>query len=146
NVNWQIQPDTDGTLQIVTYDQFTNQPYTRKLGMVGNLEASHVCLQTQKGLVALDPIKGTELWTKSDVPPRTQLFGDDQHVYLIEVRSGAVVGNARCLRASDGVKVDVPDFATVFQNRTRIIGRNLLVSQSAKDGLTVRLYDVHTGK
>jgi outer membrane protein assembly factor BamB len=146
NNNFNILPDQDGTLQLTTYDQFTGQPYARKIGMVGNLEASHICIQTQKGLVAIDPIKGTELWTKSDVPARTQIFGDDQHVYLIEVRGGRVVGNARCLRASDGVKVDVPDFATLFETRSQIVGRNLLVKETAKDAVTMRLYDVHTGK
>jgi outer membrane protein assembly factor BamB len=146
NVQWHVQPDVDGTLQIVTFDQFTGQPFTRKLGMLGNLEASYICIQTQKGLVALDPVKGTELWTKSDVPARTQIFGDDQHVYLVEVRGGTVVGGARCLRASDGARVDVPDFGALYQNRTRIIGRTLLVSETTKDALTVRLYDVHTGK
>jgi outer membrane protein assembly factor BamB len=146
NTNYNIQPDTDGSLQMITYDRFTNQPYRRKIGMIGNLEASYICIQTQKGLVALDPLRGAELWTKSDVPPRTQIFGDEQHVYLVETRDGVVTGNARCLRASDGVRVEVPDFSNAYQNRVRILGRKLLVSETGRDGLTLRLYDVHTGK
>ncbi len=147
NVNFNIQADPrDGTLQMVTYDPFTSQPYTRKIGQLGNLEGSYVCIQTQKGLVALDPLKGTELWTKTDVPARTQIFGDDQYIYLVEVRDGTVVGNARCLRASDGVKVEVPDFATAYQGRLRILGRNLLVSETVKGEMVLRLYDVRAGK
>jgi outer membrane protein assembly factor BamB len=146
NTNFSIQADTDGALQMVTYDQFTGQAYTRKIGQVGNLEAGYVCLQTQKGLKALDPLKGTELWAKADVPARTQVFGDDRHVYLVEVRGGSVVGGGRCVRASDGVAVDVPDFANAYQHRLRILGRKLLVSDSVKGDTVLRLYDVHTGK
>jgi outer membrane protein assembly factor BamB len=144
--NFRVDADKDGSLKLTTYDRFTNQPFIRRVGMLGAVSSSYVCIQTQKGLVALDPLKGTELWSKSNVPARTQVFGDDQYVYLVEVRDGTVVGGARCLRASDGVRVDVPDFGTVYQNRLKVIGRNLLLSEATKESVTLRLYDVHTGK
>jgi outer membrane protein assembly factor BamB len=144
NMNFNILPDgIDGSLQIMSYGP---QPFTRKIGQIGTLQASYVCLQTQKGLVAVDPVTGKELWTKSDVPARTQIFGDEQHIYLIEPAGGQTFANARCLRASDGVRVDVPDFAVLYQARKRVLGRNLLVEEKTKELMVLRLYDIHTGK
>jgi outer membrane protein assembly factor BamB len=148
NTNYQINPNQwDGTLEMMTWDRFGGQPYTRKLGMLGNLEAGYVSIQTQNGLVVLDPIKGTELWTKSDLPARTQVFGDDRHIFLIEVRDGKAVGGARCLRASDGVQLkEVPDFAKEYDKRLLIRGGKLLVADTFKDSKVLRLYDVAKGK
>src|SRR5262249_16910229 len=125
-----------------------NDGYTQKIGQVGPVQPSYVCLQTNQGLVALDPLKGTVLWSKTDVPMRTQIFGDDRHVYLIEVRDNGKASEGRALRAHDGVAVPVADFSEVFPNRVRTLGRNLLLREVDKtDGKTVfRLYDVHTGK
>jgi outer membrane protein assembly factor BamB len=148
NMNYNINPNQwDGTLEMVSYDRFTGQPYTRKIGQLGNLEASYVSIQTQNGLLVLDPIKGTVLWTKTDIPPRTQIFGDSQYIFLIEVRDGKAVGGAKCLRASDGVLVkDVPDFGNIYDNRLRILGRRLLVAEVKEGKKILRLYDVLTGK
>jgi outer membrane protein assembly factor BamB len=139
--NNQITQDKDGTLQLLSPDG-----YVQKLGQTGPVTASYVCLNTRDGLEAIDPLKGTVLWKKTDVPRGTQIFGDDQHVYLVEVRQSGV-GASRALRAHDGVTVEVPDFASLYQRRLRIIGRNLLLSENdAKGDMVLRLYDVHTGK
>jgi outer membrane protein assembly factor BamB len=148
NMNYNINPNTwDGTLEMQSWDRFTGQPFTRKIGMLGNLEANYVSIQTQNGLVVLDPIKGTELWTKTDIPPRTQIFGDSKHIFMVEVRDGKAVGGAKCLRASDGVAVkDVPDFSGVYNSRLRIIDGKLLLSEVKGGKKVLRLYDVLTGK
>jgi outer membrane protein assembly factor BamB/tetratricopeptide (TPR) repeat protein len=120
---------------------------SHRLGQVGPVEANYVCVQTREGLTALDPLKGTILWTKIDVPVRCQVFGDDQHVYLVESRADGTFGGCRALRASDGVSVDVPEFSALFQHRQRIVGRNLLLWETAPEGgMVLRLYDVQTGK
>jgi hypothetical protein len=141
NPSFNISQDRDGTLQI-------NYPdgYSQKVGKTGPTEASYVCLNTREGLVALDPLRGTVLWTKGDVPLKTQLFGDDQHVYLVEVRADGSIGAGRALRAHDGVSVNVPEFGPLYQRRLRIVGRHLLLSDPDARGVTLRLYDVHTGK
>jgi hypothetical protein len=52
------------------------------------------------------------------------------------------------LRAQDGVSVKAPDFATLFQKRLRMSGRNLLLfdNDDVKKKVYLRLYDVLAGK
>jgi outer membrane protein assembly factor BamB len=120
---------------------------TERIGQAGPFEPGYVCLQTREGLTALDPIKGTVLWSKSDVPAATQVFGDDQNVYMIEVRNDGSVGSGKAVRAHDGVTVNLPDFAGIYGNRLGNRGRNMLVKETdAKNNLTLRMYDVLTGK
>jgi hypothetical protein len=142
NQNPQPMPDGNGNLQLTFADGFFH-----RLGQTGPAEASYVCMNTREGLKALDPIKGTVLWTKSGVPQRTRIFGDDQHAYLVEVRADGGAGASMALRARDGVAVKVPEFASLFPKHIRILGRNLLLKETGPRGDTVlRLYDVHTGK
>jgi outer membrane protein assembly factor BamB len=139
--NPQIIRDRDGSVEVIYQDG-----WRQKLGQTGPVGASYVCLHTREGLVALDPVRGTELWTKSDVPARAQSFGDDQHVYLVEVRPDGSISGSRAMRARDGVTVEVPDFAALYQRKLRVLGRHLLLSETEpQGGLALRLYDVHTG-
>jgi hypothetical protein len=119
-----------------------------KLGQIGPVTASYVCLKTPDGLTALDPARGTVLWTKSDITPQTRIFGDDDYVYLIDVRdNNTVVGAARALRGQDGAAAKVPDFSTAFLRRERILGGRLFISEKdAIEGTVLRLYEVRTGK
>lgn len=138
----QLMHDGNGGLQVYYPDG-----YWRKVGQAGPVEASYVCLHSHLGLVAMDPLKGTVLWSKSDVPVGTQIFGDDQHLYMIEVRTNGTTGASRALRAHDGVAVEVPDFSEIYQRKVRTMGRNLLLSENdAQGAMVLRLYDVHTGK
>jgi outer membrane protein assembly factor BamB len=136
-----ISQNPDGSFQV----NYTNGD-SQRLGRTGPIEASYVCLNTREGLVALDPLRGTILWTKSDVSPRTHVFGDDQHIYVVEVRADGTTGPGRALRAHDGVAVDIPDFGPLYQRRLRVVGRNLLLSEKTKSELVLRYYDVQTGK
>src|SRR5207247_991855 len=69
----QVRPmqDKDGSLLILYQDG-----WMQRIGPAGPTEASYVCLQTRNGLIALDPIRGSVLWTKPSVSPRAQVFGD----------------------------------------------------------------------
>jgi hypothetical protein len=119
-----------------------------KLGGVGLVTPSYVVLQTRDGLVALDPHRPgpSVLWTKADVSQRAQVFGDDQHVYVVE-SGGPTAPAARALRAADGVAEPVPGFARLFAARVRTLGRCLLLAEDAPaGGKALRLYDVHAGK
>jgi outer membrane protein assembly factor BamB len=142
NQGTQITVDKDQSLQVHYPDG-----YTRRLGTPGPIDASYVCLSTHEGLTALDPLRGTVLWTKSDVSVRAQLFGDATHIYVVEIRADNTAGRGRALRAQDGVSVEAPDFGQLYQRRLRVIGGKLLLSDPDKNGgQRLHLYDVCTGK
>jgi outer membrane protein assembly factor BamB len=139
----QVLQDADGNIDLLNAGLGTHE----RLGQLGPVTASYVCIKTRKGLVALDPVHGTELWTKTDLPRRVQLFGDEQHVFYIEVRDDGTVGAGRALRGQDGASVQVPDFAPVYQHRQRLLGGSVLASEAGPGGAVVlRLYDVISGK
>lgn len=137
----QIMPNPMGGLNAMYPDG-----RVERIGQTGPCEPGYVCLQTRQGLVALDPIKGTVLWTKADVSAWTQVSGDDDHLYMIEVRNDGSVGAGKAVRAHDGVAVNVPDFSGPYQHRIHIHGRHLLTSEPKNAGMTLRLYDILTGK
>jgi outer membrane protein assembly factor BamB len=112
----------------------------------GPVESTYVCYQTREGLYAIDPFTGKTLWTRSDVTTRCRLFGDDRHIYLVELDNNNTAATTRCFRAEDGVSVPVPSFATLYQKRQRVAGRELLLSENVTGGVALRLYDVQTGK
>jgi outer membrane protein assembly factor BamB len=145
---WQMATltlDNEGALHITSPTTGTIE----KIGQIGPVTASYVCLRTQDGLTALDPVRGNVLWTKTDLSAHTQVFGDDNHVFLVEVRDDQRVGTTRAIRGMDGVAVDVPDFAAAFQRRLPrgMLGGKLLVSENDPTGsLVLRLYDIASGQ
>jgi outer membrane protein assembly factor BamB/tetratricopeptide (TPR) repeat protein len=136
-------PDGNGNLQVYYPDGFY-----QKTGHTGPIEPSYVCLINRDSVTAVDPVQGNDLWTKTDVTSHTQVFGDDQYLFLVDVNNGsAVAGSGRALRAHDGAPVTIPDFAALYQRKIALVGRNLLLRDNEPDGRTaLRLYDVQTGK
>jgi outer membrane protein assembly factor BamB len=138
--NMAVDPK-DGTLTLLFQDG-----YAQKLGQTGPVEASYVCLQTRDGLVALDPTSGKTLWTRSDVSTRAGLFGDGDHVFVVDVSSDGNPTRTRAFRAQDGGSVDLPDFTAVYQQRQRLFGRKILAAGPDNGKMVVRIYDPLTGK
>ena len=127
--------------------------WTTKPGHVAAMGANYVCLLARADngggeLVALDPNKGSVLWKKTNVSARTRLSGDDDFIFLFESNPDGGVTSARCIRAEDGFEIDIPDSSAVFSSleKTRSIGRQMLIFDEGKNGKTVRLYDLLTGK
>jgi hypothetical protein len=138
----QLMPNPQGGLNAMYPDN-----RTERIGGAGPFEPGYVCLSTRQGLICLDPIKGTVLWQKSDVSASTQVFGDDQNLYMIEVRNDGGIGGGKAVRAHDGVTVNIPDFSGLYANKVSTRGRTMVVKETdAKGNLTIRNYDVLTGK
>jgi outer membrane protein assembly factor BamB/tetratricopeptide (TPR) repeat protein len=135
----------DGSIQVLYADGWTQQ-----LGQTGPLEGAAVCLQTKDSLTAVDPISGRVLWTRSDVSSHSRIFGDDQHVFVVEMSSDlkSVPVSTRVFRLYDGATVKAPDFHHLYdsERRIRLVGRDILVADKDKDATTLRLYDPLTGK
>jgi outer membrane protein assembly factor BamB len=141
-----IFPEADGGLRLNYADG-----WTQRLGQVGVIEPSYVCLQTRDGLVALDPARGTTLWTKAGLAQRVQLFGDSEYVFVVETQNNGEPLQARVLRAQDGTTVaNVADFGKLYtgKDRVRTYGRNILLFGADEKGekKVFRLYDALTGK
>jgi outer membrane protein assembly factor BamB len=122
--------------------------WSHKVGKVGVIESSYVCLITRDGLVAVDPTRGNVLWTKSNVSTHVQLMGDDNYVFVFESNADGGVTSARAVRASDGVEVQIQDSAQVFSNlkKSKTAGRRVLVLDEKSEKKAMRLYDILTGK
>jgi outer membrane protein assembly factor BamB len=145
-VNPQLMTDDKGRFWVVHQNQFGGSTKVR-VGQVGAVQPTYVALTTPKGLLVLDPLKGTTLWSKPGLTGNIEVFGDDQYIYYVEAgEGGGAVGAGRCLRASDGALVDIPDFGFYYRHQLRIIGRQILTAEPGAKALTMRLYDVHTGK
>ncbi len=139
--NLSVDPK-DGSILILY-----NDGWSQRLGQAGPLEGSVLCLQTSEGLEALDPLTGKTLWRRSDVSRHTSLFADDEYVYVVETNADGAQNGSRVLRATDGVTVkDVKPFGELYQKRVGMSGRRLLVADTGPAGVTLRLYDVLTGK
>jgi outer membrane protein assembly factor BamB len=141
----QILPDAEGYLNLVVFDQLTGQRTTVPIGHVGAVQASHVALVTTKGLMVLDPLRGALLWKKMDVHPSTRVFGDEEHLFLVDVSNG-IAGATRVVRASDGVEITAGEFGTLYQNRVKVLGRRILAAVPGRDHLTMKLHDLVLGK
>ena len=131
----------DGAVQIVYQDG-----WTQRLGQTGPLEGAAVCLQMKDSLTAIDPVSGRVLWTRSDVSSRSSLFGDDQHVFVVEMSPDGKPAYTRVFRTYDGATVHTPDFTHAYEDRVRLVGRNILVADKDKEATTLRLYDPLTGR
>jgi hypothetical protein len=141
--NWNnVIPDPkDGTLSI-----FYQDGYVQKIVQTAPVTPAVVCLQTRDGLVGIDPLTGAALWARRDVSTRAGVFGDVDHVFVVDVNADGQPVRTRALRAQDGVGVDVPDFTRVYQERQRLFGGKILASGPDKGKTVVHIYDARTGK
>jgi outer membrane protein assembly factor BamB len=154
NVQIRTELDPEGRVSVIYPDG-----RRELMGGVAVVESNYVCLQARvgdevhggyrDGLIALDPNRPgpSVLWTKADIPLRAQVFGDDQHVYVVETGSDQAPPKVLALRAQDGVSVPVPDFGRLFARRVQTLGRRLLLHEDdPQGGKVLRLYDVQTGQ
>ena len=66
--------------------------------LLGPVRHDYACFQRFHSLVAVDPRNGETLWIRQDVPSNSDVFGDDQCVFVLPPDSD----EAKVLRPSDG--------------------------------------------
>ncbi|MBX3412093.1 MAG: PQQ-binding-like beta-propeller repeat protein [Pirellulales bacterium] len=117
----------------------------RPLGNLGPLTERYTCLQEGRKLVALEPVTGAVLWTRTDVEPGSDLFGDDEMLFV--VAPNAV--EALVLRPTDGADLGRRPIP-IINNRMGTVGRHVLefvqTSEGAKLQHQVRLLDLWNEK
>jgi outer membrane protein assembly factor BamB len=134
--------DRDNTVRVLY-----QEGWSQRLGSTGPLHGSVVCLLTRDSLTAVDPVTGRTLWTRNDVNSRYDVFGDTNNIYVVGMGDDNQAMASRAFRAYDGVTVRTRDFSREYQNRVRMLGRNILVSETdIKGAPTMHIYDVLTGK
>ena len=141
-----VANDAEGNPELYYYDQRINQHFRVTLGRIGAAQASYVAVLGHKGLTVVDPLRGTTMWKKADVSVDSHVFGDEQYLFLAEGNQAGGFGAGRTLRANDGEVLNVKDFSGVYQARIRVLGRQILAAQQVQGNLTVRLYDIVSGK
>lgn len=135
--------DKDGTIELF----FNGSNFRMRLGRAGPVQPSYVCLQTRRGLIAFNPFDGKTHWTRGGITPHSRLFGDPDHVYVIQSEPNGTPGSAQAFRARDGVALKtVPDFAKAFDHRLRVLGGRVLLNEDGAAGMVVSLYDIPSGK
>jgi outer membrane protein assembly factor BamB/tetratricopeptide (TPR) repeat protein len=84
----------------VAWPQFRGpvmQPNGRS-GPLGPVTNRYVCFRRGRSLMTLDPQTGAVLWTRQDLPLGNELFGDEEHVFVVSPNKE----EATLLRAVDG--------------------------------------------
>ncbi|MBN2292243.1 MAG: PQQ-binding-like beta-propeller repeat protein [Pirellulales bacterium] len=100
------------------------------------LTDQYMCFRKFRGVVAIDPLSGSELWTYGDLPENCVLFGDENLVFAVPFDGT----EATVLRGIDGEKlktVVVPSMA----ERLTTIGRNVLVWRVESNRRILELVD-----
>ena len=64
----------------------------------GPVNARYVCFQRRRNIVAVDPLTGEPLWVREDIPPGSEVFGDEQYLFVLSPGSD----EASVYRAIDG--------------------------------------------
>ncbi|MBY0228622.1 MAG: PQQ-binding-like beta-propeller repeat protein, partial [Gemmataceae bacterium] len=133
----------DGSITLV----YTDGSVQRLASGGSPLAGGVVLLLRKDAMSAIDPVTGRELWTRTDIGPRSHVFGDGQNVYVVGLTESGSAAGTRAFRAYDGVNVKIKDFSPEFDGRQRVSGRIIYSKETPPGGATtVKLYDIVEGK
>ena len=147
NLPWQLQQ--------MQFAQFQN-----RANILGPVTSRYVCFQRFRSVLAVDSRTGETLWSRHDVPPGSELFGDDEYIFAMPPdRSEAML-----LRALDGEllgtrKVPRPEnrqimpggaeqvvYGPFSETCLAALGRKLLLWRIEGDKRTLVLFDPLSGR
>ena len=83
--------ENGGILNFVDYNEMRANPF-------GPVNARYVCFQRKRSIVAVDPLSGDPLWVRQDIPHGSEVFGDEQYLFVLPPNSD----EASVYRAIDG--------------------------------------------
>jgi len=143
-IQGQMLPNGD---VVIRYDS----NYSVTVGKMSVIQPSYVAVLTANGLEVYEPRSlERRLWTRQDIKDRTQIYGDERYVVLVETNAQGRPTSIRLLRAIDGTAVtEAPDLGPTLANATNfsIVGTQGLVQQGGGDQeLIFRRLDLATGK
>lgn len=102
------------------------------VGRFGPLNEHGVCFQRRSELVCIHPLTGETIWVRENVEPGSELFGDEDYLFVIP-HNGR---QAMVLNALDGSLVGYRDVPS-RSNRWTTVGRKMLSFR--QEGLVMKL-------
>lgn len=100
---------------------FAQTPDGNPIGTTGPATLRYATYLKRKALHVVDPLTGKTLWIRHDVDPLSEIFGDEEYLFVSPPQSDRTL----VLRASDGEQVKTVPLPKV-EERVASTGRNLL--------------------
>ena len=91
------------------------------MGVIGPVTADACVYQDQRGLICCNPLTGKVVWSRTDVPTGSDLFGDHQYLFVAP-RTGGI---AYVFRMTDGKRLDQVTIPR-WKQRLATLGRQIL--------------------
>jgi tetratricopeptide (TPR) repeat protein len=111
----------------------------RPMGNTSPLSSEFIAFQRTRNLIAVDPFTKDELWTRQDIPPGSDLFGDDEVLFVVPAMP-ANATEATVYRTLDGEAIGRREVPPSDQ-RVLTIGRQVLTWEVGGAPGTLRLFD-----
>jgi len=115
------------------------RPASQRLPVVLSSEA--VCFRRERKLVAVDPLSGKELWSRADVRADSDLFGDDEMIFVTPAESDRAV----VFSTTDGHELGRRTVPPIKQ-RMWTLGRRVVTWSTEAKGSRLAMVDPWTGK
>ncbi len=122
--------------QSLAYGRSGRHPWQRAL-----LTDQYMCYSKFRGVVAVDPISGRDLWTQGNLPENCMLFGDENLLFAVPFDGT----EATVLRGADGEKLKTLTVPPPGE-RLATIGRSVLVWRVESNRRILELVDPWQGR
>lgn len=116
----------------------TTQPDIQ-VGGIASLSERAVCLMRWREVICIDPLTGETLWERSQLPPGSELFGDEELLFVVPPRSA----EALVFSVADGRELGKRKVESI-DNRWTTLGRNVLACRQEGTEFVARLFNAES--
>ena len=113
----------------------------RPLGNLGPVNSEYICFQKMRNLQVVHPVSGTTLWQRNDQAPGSDLFGDEELLFVAAPNGTEAI----VLRALDGQELGRRGLAPAEQ-RLALMGRNVASWRNANGKTELAMRDIWAEK
>ncbi|HVU86931.1 MAG TPA: PQQ-binding-like beta-propeller repeat protein [Pirellulales bacterium] len=113
----------------------------RPLGSIGPITPELACYQRMRSVIAVHPLTGESQWTRSDTEPGSDIFGDDEMLFIVAPNSE----DALVVRALDGCELGRRKVAASPQ-RMLTMGRRVVSWVLERGHVTLEVKDAWAEK